>query len=247
MNKENIDYLIEGIKKLEITPHEKTIEILLRFYEELLKFNAHTNLTRIIDEKDFIDKHLFDSLSCIRALPESKDFKIIDIGTGGGFPLMPLWIFFPEMKVTFVDSINKKLDFTRQFSTILIEEYGFKKENITITHSRAEDLARNKAHKEKYDVVVSRGVSKLPSLIELNAPFVKVDGLFIAMKLFEVDEELAQAAKIIEITSLELVNTIKFELLDTGLMRALVLFKKLKTLNPKFPRRAGLAQKEPII
>lgn len=246
MKEENINYLKASLEELKITFNEEKIAIILDFYNDLIEFNSHTNLTRIIDEKYFIDKHLIDSLSIANFI-EKKSSSIIDIGTGAGFPLMPLLIFYPEIKATFVDSVNKKLDFSRNFIKKLNEKYNFNTKNISVIHSRAEDLAKSTAFREKFDIVVSRGVSKFVSLTELNMPFIKKHGLFLAMKLDEVETELEEASKIIELTGGKVLKVEKFSLPQTELKRSLTIIEKIKTTPKDFPRKAGLAQKEPII
>jgi len=247
MKKENIEYLKLGLDNLSLTYNDEKIAIIEDFYNDLIEFNTHTNLTRILDEKDFIDKHFFDSLSALKVLDENKNLKIIDIGTGAGFPLMPLLIFYPEIEATFVDSVNKKLDFIRNFSEKLVSKYNFKKENIKIVHSRAEDLAKDKNFREKYDVVISRAVSKLASLTELNMPFIKKQGSFIAMKSYDCDEELKEAEKIIKLIGGEFDKCLKFDLIGNEIKRALIVIKKLNTTPNIFPRKSGFAQKDPII
>jgi 16S rRNA (guanine527-N7)-methyltransferase len=247
----NEKYFIENVEKLGFKPENYHIELFRLFYDELLKWNEHTNLTRITEEKEFIDKHLLDSLSCIKAIDKElagKPLKVIDIGTGAGFPLLPLWFFYPHWKITLLDSVKKKLNFIGHFSEIAIEKYPqLKAENIEIIHSRAEDLAKDKAYREKYDIIFSRAVASLASLVELSLPFVKINGNFIGMKSADVGPEVAEAKNIIRRIGGQHTDTITFELLETGLQRALVIIKKVKATPADFPRKAGMAQKNPLI
>ncbi len=244
------DYLIENIKKLGYECKDSNIELIELFYDELIEWNKKVNLTRITDEKDFIDKHILDSLSCKKVIDKilKDNFKVIDIGTGAGFPLLPLWFFYSDIQITLVDSVNKKLDFIRHFLKVAKEKFeDLDISKVKVIHSRAEDLALDKEHREKYDLIVSRALSKLPSLVELAMPFIKVGGLFLAMKVYEVEEEAQGAEKITRLIGGDIIEIDKFQLLDTDLMRSFVMItKKLKT-NRNFPRKAGLAQKSPII
>jgi 16S rRNA (guanine527-N7)-methyltransferase len=247
---ENEIYFTENLIKLGYSPDREHLEIFNLFYDELIKWNEHTNLTRITEEREFIDKHLLDSLSCIKAIEKTfaeKPLKVIDIGTGAGFPLLPLWFFYPHWKITLLDSVKKKLDFISHFTKIASEKYPqIKAENIEIIHSRAEDLAKNKPHREKFDIIFSRAVAPLVSLVELSLPFIRINGLFIGMKSADIDEEVSQAKKITGKTGGQIGDISKFDLLETGLKRSLVVIKKIKATPAEFPRKTGLAQKSPI-
>ena len=251
MSFETEEYFIESIKQLGLIAKKEHLDLFALFYHELIKWNSHTNLTRITEEKDFIEKHLLDSLSCIKALDISnaeKKLKVIDIGTGAGFPLLPLLFFFPQWKITLVDSVNKKLEFIKHFTNLATENFSnLKKENIEIVHSRAEDLAKSKSYRENFDLCISRAVAKLVSLSELCMPFIKINGTFIAMKGPDIDEEIKEAKKVIILLGGKIDSIVKFELLNTGLNRAIISVKKIKKTNSDFPRKPGMAQKAPII
>lgn len=247
---EHKNYLIENIEKLNLKYNEQNIKLIEIFYNELVEWNKKTNLTRITDEKDFIEKHIIDSLSCFKEVEKrvSSNSKIIDIGTGAGFPLLPLWFFYPDYQITLVDSVNKKLDFIRHFLNIAKENFpDLDIANVNIVHSRAEDLAKDKNYRESFDLILSRALSRLSSLIELAMPFIKKDGYFIALKSFEIDEEISEAQKINKMIGGGDIELEKFKLLDTDLMRSFVIIRKIKNTNNQFPRKAGLAQKSPII
>lgn len=257
---ENKNYLISNIEKLGLNADEQSIKLIEIFYSELIEWNKKTNLTRITDEKDFIDKHILDSLSCEKTIKKlmhnsivsgavkRQDIKVIDIGTGAGFPLLPLWFFNRDISITLVDSVNKKLDFIRHFLKVAKENFpDLNIEKVNIVHSRAEDLAGDKNHREKYDIIVSRALSRLSSLIEMAMPFLKKDGVFLALKSAEIDEEVKEASKINSLIGGGEIKVEKFQLLDTELMRSFVIIKKVKKTSEDFPRRAGLAQKSPII
>lgn len=247
---EHINYLITSIQKLGLETNDKNIRLIEIFYHELIEWNKKTNLTRITDEKDFIEKHILDSLSCHKELINriDKNTRIIDIGTGAGFPLLPLWFFYQDIDITLVDSVNKKLDFIRHFLNIAKNEFNdLDIEKVHIIHSRAEDLAKDKNHREKYNLILSRALSRLSSLIELAMPFIKKDGFFIALKSFEIDEEVQEAQKINKLIGGGDIQVEKFKLLDTELMRSFIIIKKIKNITNDFPRKAGMAQKNPII
>lgn len=247
---EHKNYLIEKIEKLGLKTNEQNIKLIEIFYNELVEWNKKTNLTRIIDEKDFIEKHILDSLSCFKEVEKvtNPNSKIIDIGTGAGFPLLPLWFFYPDYEITLVDSVNKKLEFIRHFLNVAKENFeNLDINKVNVVHSRAEDLAKDKDYREKYDVILSRALSRLSSLVELAMPFIKKDGYFIALKSFEIDEEAKEAEKIVKMTGGGNIDINKFTLLDTDLMRSFVIIRKIKNISKDFPRKAGLAQKTPII
>ena len=247
---EHKDYLIEKIEKLGFTENSQNIELIELFYNELIEWNKKVNLTRIVDEKDFIDKHILDSLSCKKVLDKilTDDLKVIDIGTGAGFPLLPLWFFYQNIQITLVDAVNKKLEFIRHFLKVAKEQFpDLDIGKIQVIHSRAEDLAKDKNHREKYDLIVSRALSKLPSLIELAMPFIKMNGLFLAMKIHEIEEEVGESQKVTKMMGGGEINIDKFELLDIGLMRSFVTIEKIAKMPGYFPRKSGIAQKNPII
>lgn len=247
---EHKNYLIEKIERLGLKTNEQNIKLIEIFYNELVEWNKKTNLTRIIDEKDFIEKHIIDSLSCFKEVEKvtKPNSKIIDIGTGAGFPLLPLWFFYPDYEITLVDSVNKKLEFIRHFLNVAKENFqNLDINKVNVVHSRAEDLAKDKDYREKYDVILSRALSRLSSLVELAMPFIKKDGYFIALKSFEIDEEAKEAEKIVKMTGGGNIEINKFTLLDTDLMRSFVIIRKIKNISKDFPRKAGLAQKNPII
>jgi len=244
-------YLSDNLKELGLSVEEIHIELIELLYDEMIAYNAHTNLTRITDAREFIDKHILDSLSSIKAFDKDsfdKELKIIDIGTGAGFPALPLWFFFKNWNFMLIDSSRKKINFIEEFLQKAEEKFEFLNlDNIHVMSIRAEDLAREKEHREKYDIVINRAVSKLVSVIELSMPFLKVNGNFIAMKSFEVEDEILESKKVLIETGGKLSENIKFELLNTGLKRSFVIIKKFKVSSSNYPRRTGLAQNNPII
>ena len=210
------------------------------FYELLVEWNKVMNLTGITEYEEVNEKHFVDSLSIVKAI-DMKDVKsVIDIGTGAGFPGIPLKIAFPHLKVVLLDSLNKRINFLNT----VIEELGL--ENIQTIHGRAEDFAKQLAYREQFDLCVSRAVANLATLSEYCIPYVEKGGLFVPYKSGEIDEEVEQAKKAVHVLGGKLENVIKFQLPGTEIGRSFVVIKKVQNTAKKFPRKAGLPSKEPI-
>mgnify|MGYP002545003700 CR=1 FL=1 len=235
-----VDFLKEYIQNIGIELNQDKINKLINYYELLIEKNKVMNLTAITEYKDVVIKHFADSLSIIKAVNMSEITNIIDIGTGAGFPGMVLKIVFPDVKITLLDSLNKRVKFLNQ----VIEELGLT--GIETVHSRAEDGGRNKDLREHFDVSVSRAVANLATLVEYNLPFIKVGGYFVAYKSGDIDEELVNAKKAVSVLGGTIEEVKKFQLPGTDIDRSLVYIKKIKPTSGKFPRKAGLPSKEPI-
>ena len=233
MNKEEF---VKELKKLNIEISNNQLNQLNEYYNMLIEYNKHTNLTRITDEKDVYLKHFYDSLTTIKII-DINNQKLLDIGTGAGFPGMVLKILFPQLKVTLVDSLNKRVIFLNE----VIEKLGLEK--IEAIHSRAEDYVKN--DRESFDIVISRAVADLRTLCELCIPFVKIDGYFISMKGI-CNEELDNAQKAIGTLGGVLENVIKFKLFKEELERTLIKIKKIKKTNIKYPRKFSEIKKKPL-
>lgn len=217
------------------------IEQLDKYYELLVEWNSFMNLTGITDYEEVMLKHYLDSL--VLKLPingENKHIKLIDVGTGAGFPGLPLKIAYPEAEVVLFDSLNKRIKFLDE----VINTLGLK--NVTTIHGRAEDGGRNPKLREQFDVSVSRAVADLAVLSEYNLPFVKVGGYFVAYKSKDVDAEVEKSKKAISILGGEVEKVDKFTLPETDIERALVYIKKVKNTGKKYPRKAGVPGKEPL-
>lgn len=232
----NKDEFISALKELNINLTNKQLSDLDTYYKMLIDYNSHTNLTRITEEKEVYLKHFYDSLTLVKIVNLDNQ-SLLDIGTGAGFPGLVLKIVFPNLKVTLVDSLNRRIIFLNS----VIEK--LKLENIVTVHARAEEYA--KENKEKYDIVTSRAVANLNMLSELCIPFVKIGGYFIPMKA-DVKEELNASKKAIETLGGVIKDIIVFELpYDKGTRTLIKIEKKVKT-NVKFPRKFSEIKKKPL-
>lgn len=231
-----------GLEELNITLTDEQIEQFLQYYEMLVEKNKVMNLTGITEYEEVIQKHFLDSLSLIRVIPDiaSQKLTVIDLGTGAGFPGIPLKIAFPELDITLMDSLNKRILFLQE----VIDALGLKK--VSAVHGRAEEMASNATHRQQYDFCVSRAVSNLAVLTEYCLPFVKKGGLFVSYKSADSDAEIQEGKKAISILGGKLTSVDKFQLPDSDLRRALVCIKKVKDTPKKYPRKAGTPAKLPL-
>lgn len=228
------------LKELNISLSEKQKEQFSNFYELLVEWNKVMNLTGITEKEEVNEKHFVDSLSIVKAIDMNQVQTMIDIGTGAGFPGIPLKIAFPHLKVVLLDSLNKRI----KFLNTVIDTLGL--EDIQAIHGRAEDFAKQDIHREKYDLCVSRAVANLATLSEYCMPYVKVNGLFVPYKSGEIDEEVVQAKTAIHILGGKTQDVIKFQLPGSEINRSFVKIQKVKNTSKKYPRKAGLPTKEPI-
>ena len=232
------DELIIQAKKIDVILDEEQIQKFYKYMELLLEWNEKINLTAIVEPRDVILKHFVDSLTICKELQKNK--TLADIGTGAGFPGIPVKILRPDLDITLIDSLNKRVNFL----TMVIE--ALKLEKIIALHGRIEDFGKNKKYREKFDYVTSRAVANLSTLSEYMIPLVKIGGKCICMKGSNIDEELKNAEKAIKILGGKIEKVDTFLLPDTDMGRNIILIKKAKATPNKYPRKAGTPAKEPI-
>ena len=236
----DLTILEEGCRELGITLDEIQKKQFTDFYEYLVEKNKVMNLTGITEFEEVLVKHFLDSLACVKAVDMSRIKRIMDIGTGAGFPGVPLKIAFPHLEACLLDSLKKRVNFLEETFQML------KLENITVIHGRAEEYAKNKQYRETYDLCVSRAVSNLATLSEYCLPYVKTGGYFISYKSGTVQEEAEQAQKAVKILGGKIQDVVYFQLPDSEIQRSLVVIEKIKATPGRYPRKAGTPLKEPL-
>lgn len=214
------------------------LEQFFAYMNLLIEWNKKMNLTAIVEPNEIILKHFIDSITILKEIDNNS--KIIDVGTGAGFPGVPLSIMNPTLKITLADSLNKRLIFLQE----VVNQLGLK--NIEIIHARAEELGKNKKYRENFDVATSRAVANLSTLSEYLIPLVKVGGKIISMKAGGAQEEIEAAKKAIKILGGKIEGIEEFKLPQTEIERTIILIKKEEHTPNKYPRKAGVPSKEPI-
>ena len=225
---------------LGIILSERQIDQFEKYFQLLAEKNKVMNLTAITEPYDVIEKHFIDSLSIVKVVPMEEIHTVLDLGTGAGFPGIPLKIAFPHLKITLLDSLNKRIRFLNE----VIE--ALELEQIEAIHGRAEDIAKKEEYREQYDLCVSRAVANLSTLGEYCVPFIHIDGLFVAYKGEKVDEEMQGVRKAFDVLGAELEKVEQFRLPYTDIDRKMVLVRKIRKTPKKYPRKAGLPSKEPL-
>lgn len=234
------NYIKKEFSKINCAISDRQAEQFLRYFELLTEWNAVMNLTAITEFKEVVEKHFVDSALLYEYIRENKPDSLIDIGTGAGFPGVPLKILFPELKVTLLDSLNKRIRF---LNTVIQElELG----EITAIHGRAEEYGIKEIYREQYDLCVSRAVARLASLCEFCIPFVKKGGAFVAYKAMKSEEELSEAKPAVTVLGAKL-SDVKEYTLGEDAKRTLLVIQKTKETPKKYPRQGGKPLKDPIL
>lgn len=237
------DFLKEALKSLKLDLTQSQYEQFDKYFELLIEKNKVMNLTTITEYKDVVIKHFVDSLSITRIANFESDLNIIDVGTGAGFPGIPLKIVYPQINVVLLDSLNKRINFLDN----VIDELDLNSNgSIKTIHGRAEDYGQDNIYREEFDLCLSRAVGNLSILSEYCLPFVKEKGSFISYKSGNVDDEILQAKKAITILGGEISKIDDFQLPFTDMNRKLVKIDKIKKTPKKYPRDPGTPKKNPI-
>ena len=235
---------MEALKKaLELMggpSDEVTVNKYQQYMEGVLDWNEKVNLTNITDPEEFVIKHFIDSIICIDYPEFEEAGKIIDVGTGGGFPGVPLAIAAPDKEFILMDSLNKRLKIIDE----LCGQIGIG--NVTTVHARAEELAKNKAHREQYDLCVSRAVANMATLAEYCLPFIKIGGCLMAYKGPDAEREVEEARKALYLLGGQVEEIREGNLKEFGIDHKVVIIKKVKNTPSKYPRKAGTPAKEPL-
>ncbi|WP_432662094.1 16S rRNA (guanine(527)-N(7))-methyltransferase RsmG [Wukongibacter baidiensis] len=236
----NKDILKQGGQELGLDIDERMIDRFIKYKDLLIEWNKKINLTGITEDKEIMIKHFLDSLACMLTGVVRNDSKIIDVGTGAGFPGIPLKVFNENIDLTLLDSLNKRIKYLQ---TVCDE---LELSQVEFLHGRAEDYGRDKDYREKYDIAVARAVAELSVLCEYCLPFVKVNGYFIALKGPKAQDEIGKAKKALSILGGEIVDTLNVNLPFSDAGHNLVIIKKTKPMPSKYPRKAGTPTKKPL-
>lgn len=230
----------KDLEELHIFLDDKQLCQFMSYYKLLVEWNQVMNLTAITDFEEVCKKHFIDSLSLVKAYDINAGISVMDIGTGAGFPGIPLKIAFPGLKITLLDSLNKRVSFLQN----VIE--NLKLDNIEVLHGRAEDYAKKEEFREQYDLCVSRAVANLSTLSEYCIPYVKAGGHFISYKSEKLTEELKNADRAINILGGRIKEQVEFQIPNSHIYRNLLVIYKEKETPANYPRKAGIPSKKPI-
>jgi 16S rRNA (guanine527-N7)-methyltransferase len=234
------EWLATAAKELGIDLSDRQLDQFAIYYDLLIETNKKMNLTAITDPLEVYIKHFYDSLTVAKACSLNHVATLIDVGTGAGFPGIPLKIAFPHLRLVLVDSLQKRVRFLDEVAA----RCGLAE--VTCIHGRAEELGQNPSYRESFDLVTARAVARLSVLAELCLPFARVGGMFIAMKGPSVEEELSEAQKALDLLGKAKVQNTSLALPENQGERNLLAIQKQKPTPKKYPRRPGIPQKEPI-
>lgn len=238
--KYDLSLLYNSINELGLRLGDYQIAQFVNYYELLTEWNSFMNLTAITEWNDVCTKHFIDSISLCKAQDCTGNLSVIDVGTGAGFPGIPLKIVFPNLKMTLLDSLGKRVKFLNE----VIGRLGL--ENVEAIHGRAEDFAKPDLLRERFDLCVSRAVANLSTLSEYCLPYVKIDGFFISYKSEKISGEMQAAQHAIGLLGGSVYDQKEFILPNSDIYRNLFQVKKVRPTPKKYPRKAGLPSKEPL-
>lgn len=233
-------FLKKQLKALDINLSDKQIDKFIRYRDLILEWNKKMNLTAITEEKEMVNKHFIDCLALAKYTNLRSDASVIDIGTGAGFPGIPMKILYPDLKITLLDSLNKRITFLK---TVVKD---LELSDVELIHGRAEDFGQNVQYRERFDYTFSRAVASLNILSEYSLPFLKIGGKFIPMKSKKSDEEIENSKKALEILGGKLISEKDFVIPNTDLYRNVLIIEKIKKTPKKYPRRPGKPNKSPL-
>jgi len=235
-----IDYLEKLLKEIDLSYDKKNLNKFERYKELLIEWNKKINITSIDQEEEIYLKHFIDSVIIKKYVIIKEGSKTIDIGTGGGFPGIPLKLIDNDMKITLLDSLNKRIKFLDE----VVKELNLK--DVECVHGRAEDFGKDKNYREKYDYGFSRAVASLNVLLEYVLPFIKKNGLFIAFKGSNFKDEIQDSENALKILGGEIIDLKEYNLPESDISRSLIVIKKIKKTPMKYPRRPGTPNKKPL-
>ena len=236
----NTEQFEKDCKALGVTLSDEQIQQFLKYYEMLVEWTEVMNLTAITEYDEVMKKHFVDSISLCKAYDVTQNKTVIDVGTGAGFPGLALKIAFPDLQMTLLDSLNKRINFLNEVCNLC------NLSNVITIHGRAEEISRKEEYREKFDYVVSRAVANMSTLLEYCTPFLKVGGQFISYKSGKVEEELSGAQNAMKILGCKLNISIDFQLPNTDMDRKFVIYDKINKCAKKYPRQGGKPRKEPL-
>ena len=238
----NYEQFQKELKKLHIELTEKQQNQFEQYYQMLISWNEKMNLTAITDKEEVYLKHFYDSLTAAQAIPyeQAQSFTLCDVGAGAGFPCIPLKIAFPELKLTIVDSLNKRVQFLKE----LVQSLQL--EDVQVYHDRAENFGQNPSYREKFDIVTARAVARMSVLSEFCLPLVKLGGYFIALKGAQGKEELEEGKKAIKVMGGKTDRIFSFLLPIENSERTIIRIKKTNKTPKKYPRKPGIPAKNPL-
>ena len=234
------DPLRDSLDKMKIQYNDEQIEQFRSYYELLTEWNKKINLTAITGYEDVVRKHFIDSILICSLLDLNKDIRIIDVGTGAGFPGIPIKILNPDCRIVLLDSLNKRV----RFLETVVDELGL--DNVECIHGRAEDVSREKKYRASFDLSVSRAVANLSTLCEYCIPFLKKGGMFVSYKSDKADDEINGSENAVRTLGSEITSVKEITLPETDIVRKFVMITNTKQVSNIYPRKAGIPAKDPL-